>query len=422
MKTAIQRLIDFINISPTSFHVVENIKQILIKNNYKYLSLEQPWQLETNEKYFTIQSDSALIAFQTPKNLENVEMHLVASHSDSPSFKLKPNYLLKDCNYVRFNTEPYGGALYATFMDRPLGIAGRVIEQTPTGLKTRLVNLDQTVIIPSVAIHMNREANINANYNPQVDMLPLLQLNKETTKNLQQLNNIVAHDLFLYNKQTGILWGENDEFVSSPRLDDLECAYASIESLLEATNENLNIAVVFNHEEVSSQSDSGAASNFLERIIKKIFKGLGLKEEKEAILSRSMIVSADNAHAIHPNHPEKSDATNAPVMNKGIVVKHQAGLLYTTTALSASIFKNICKQENIPTQDFTNRSDMRGGSTLGAILLSSLSIPSVDIGLAQLAMHSSYETAGTKDFEEMIKALKAFYNTQLKVRKVLINE
>lgn len=417
MKQA-QELIKFIDKSYTPFHVVENAKLMLQEKGFAYISNDLR-NIELGKKYFTIYNDSMIIAFTTPTSKENVEMHIVASHSDSPSFKLKPNFIMPDANYLKFNTEPYGGGIYSTFMDRLLGIAGRVIEKEDNKLVTKLVNFKEDILIPNVAIHMNRDANTGLNLNPQIDMLPMVSLNKEYKL---LFDNVVSHDLFIYNKEKGVIWGPDKEFISSPRLDDLECAYSSLVAISKQDeNSFLNVAVIFNHEEVGSRSSVGAASNYFETLLKKIFEKLSLSDFEES-MKNSLIVSADNAHAIHPNHPEYSDRTNVPVMNGGIVIKHQAGLSYTTDAISEAVFKNVCENVNVPTQSFTNRSDKRGGGTLGSILLGSLSIPSVDIGLAQLAMHSSYETAGTKDVEYLIKALDNFFQTELKVNNIFINK
>lgn len=417
MRT-VEQLIKFIDKSYTPYHVTENLKNVLLDAGFEYISSDVE-NIELGKKYFTIYNDSALVAFITPNTQKETELHIVTSHNDSPTFKLKPNYLMQDANYVRFNTEPYGGAIYSSFMDKVLGVAGRVIYLEEGVLKTKLVALPDNVIIPNVAIHMNREVNSNMNLNPQVDMLPLFSLKKD---NKLFNKDIISHDLYLYNKEKGLVWGQDNEFVSSPKLDDLECAFASIVALeKQDANNFLNMAVVFNHEEVGSRSTNGAASNFLEELIKNIVNKLSL-DNFSKIIKNSLIVSADNAHAIHPNHPEHSDKTNYPVLNGGVVIKHQAGLSYTTDALSEAVFKMVCEKAGVPTQSYTNRSDKRGGGTLGSILLGSLPISSVDIGLAQLAMHSSYETAGSKDIDHLIKALKSFYQTELKTNSVLINK
>lgn len=413
-----KELLNFIDKSFTPFHVVENIKDILLENNFTYISNELE-NLELGKKYFTIYNDSMVIAFTTPIKINNVEMHISAAHIDSPSFKLKPNFCLSDSNYLRFNTEPYGGGIFSTFMDRILGVAGRVITKKDNNLKTKLVDLDMNVLIPNVAIHMNRDINTSLSLNPQIDMLPLVSLKKD---NKILSSDVVSHDLYLYNKEKGMLWGSENEFISSPRLDDLECVFGAVSSIKTLNpNEFLNVMVAFNHEEVGSHSSTGAGSNYFESMLRQIFNKLNLGLF-ETSLKNSLIVSADNAHAIHPNHPEFSDKTNAPLLNGGVVIKHQAGLAYSTDAISEAVFKNICENNNVLTQSYTNRSDKRGGSTLGSILLGTLPIPSVDIGLAQLAMHSSYETAGSKDIDYLINALSAFYKTKLNLNAIYINK
>lgn len=413
-----KELLNFIDKSFTPFHVVENIKNTLLENGFTYISSDLE-SLELGKKYFTINNDSMILAFTTPTKKENIEMHVVATHIDSPSFKLKPNFCLSDSNYLRFNTEPYGGGIYSTFMDRMLGVAGRVITKKNNNLKTKLVDLDMNVLIPNVAIHMNRDMNTSLSLNPQIDMLPLVSLKKDI--NILS-EDVISHDLYLYNKEKGILWGCENEFISSPRLDDLECVFGALSSIKSLNpNEFLNVMVAFNHEEVGSHSSTGAGSNYFESMLRQIYNKLNLGSF-ETSLKNSLIVSADNAHAIHPNHPEFSDKTNAPLLNGGVVIKHQAGLAYSTDAISEAVFKNICVNNNVLTQSYTNRSDKRGGSTLGSILLRTLPIPSVDIGLAQLAMHSSYETAGSKDIDYLINALSAFYKTKLNLNVVYINK
>ncbi len=409
------KLINYLNTSYSAFHAIKNIEDKLIENNFIKLEEQNSWQIEANKSYYVIRNTSSIIAFKTPCDISNVGVNIVASHSDSPSYKIKPNATIKDVrnDYAKLNTETYGGPITYSWFDRPLGIAGRVFIEEENAVKEVLVNLDKTIIIPSVAIHLNRSGEFNPN--PQVDMLPLLGDANTTFEDIlnQNLNNqkIISTDLFLYNKETATYVGANNEYLASSRLDDLECAYISIDALIKANPKNINVCAVFNNEEVGSRSANGAASTFLKDTIKKITKSLNLN--KDEVLAKSFIISSDNAHALHPNHPEKSDPTNMVYMNKGIVVKHQAGLNYTTDALSEAVFKKICNLAEVPYQDYTNRSDQRGGGTLGAISQTQLSIPSVDIGLAQLAMHSTYETCGVKDIKYMTDVLTKFYSSKI---------
>ncbi len=409
-------LMNYLDNSYSAFHAVKNLEEKLVNKGFKKLEENEKWNLEENNSYYVIRNTSSIIAFKVPEIKGTLGFNIVASHSDSPSYKIKPNATMKDLrnDYAKLNTETYGGPITYTWLDRPLGIAGRVFVENEKSLTEELVNLDDTIIIPSVAIHLNRSGEFNPN--PQVDMLPLIGDANTTFDDMlkKQLNDktIISTDLFLYNKEKAMLLGANKEYLASSRIDDLECAYISMDALINTEAKNVTICAVFNNEEVGSRSANGAASTFLKDTTERISKALN-KDILE-MLANSFIISSDNAHALHPNHPEKADPTNMVYMNKGIVVKHQAGLNYTTDALSEAIFKKICKLAEVPYQDYTNRSDQRGGGTLGAISQTQLSIPSVDIGLAQLAMHSTYETCGVKDIDYMMKALSKFYTVKLK--------
>ena len=408
-------LLTYLDNSYSAFHAIKNIEDKLKNAGFKKLEENKKWEIKENESYYVIRNTSSIIAFKTPTLLDNAGFNIVASHSDSPSYKLKPNATIKDLrnDYAKLNTETYGGPIAYSWLDRPLGIAGRVFVEDENSLKEVLVNLEDTIIIPSVAIHLNRSGEFNPN--PQVDMLPLIGDATTTFEEMlkKEINDkkVLSTDLFLYNKEKAQVIGANKEYIASSRIDDLECAYISMEALINANPKNITISAVFNNEEVGSRSANGAASTFLKDTVERIATSLN-KDIKE-LLANSFIISSDNAHALHPNHPEKADPTNMVYMNKGIVVKHQAGLNYTTDALSEAIFKKICLLAEVPYQDYTNRSDQRGGGTLGAISQTQLSIPSVDIGLAQLAMHSTYETCGVKDIEYMLKALVKFYSIKL---------
>lgn len=426
MYKYVNELFDFINSSPTCFHNVALIKAIL--KNFKYVELKEneTWSLEANKSYFVSRDSASIIAFKIPGELNNIGFNIVASHNDSPTFKIKPNGEISTSDYKKLNTEPYGGMIASTWFDRPLGIAGRVMVKTVDGIEERLVNLSgHNIVIPSVAIHLNRNGS---DLNMQNDLLPVIGLKTDDTTFTKQLEKssifdetekILAHDLFLYNKDKGTTAGYDNELILSPKLDDLECVFASLEAFLEAKDvKNISLCAIFDNEEVGSGSNHGAGSTFLTDVLERICASFGI--DKYAAYASSMLVSADNAHAIHPAHPEKSDSSNMVSLNKGIVIKSHAGLSYTTESLSSSIFKALCEKANVPYQDYTNRSDMRGGSTLGHIALEKLSINSVDVGLAQLAMHSSLETAGAKDIEYMVKALKEFFNSKIEINNKII--
>lgn len=411
----------FIENSPTAFQAVASIKKRLLEAGFSELLEGQKWNLKPNGKYFTSRNHSSIIAFTLPSQKEVKSFNLCASHSDVCSFKIKPEAVLNKGNYVQLNTEGYGGMLCSTWLDRPLSIAGRMMIEKDGLIKETLFDLKEPVcLIPNVAIHMNRNANDSMVYNKQIDMLPMVAMQQKdfdlkkliADKMNVEKESISMIDGYLYNPQSCVLWGEEKEFISAPRLDDLEMAYATLCGFLEAENqESVNVYCCFDNEEVGSRTRQGAASSFLKETLKRITLNLGnTLEDYYAALANSLMVSADNAHALHPNHPEKSDELNRPKMNQGIVIKFNAAQSYTTDAFSAAYFKALCKMADVPVQTFTNRSDAAGGGTLGNISTSQVSISSVDIGLAQLSMHSTFETAGTKDIEYCVKALKEFYS------------
>lgn len=415
-----EKLLDFIEKSPTAFQAVDEMQKRLTENGFEVLSEKEYWKLVPGGKYLVTRNNSALIAFCIPEKESRV-FHIMASHSDSPSFKIKENPEIKvDNSYVKLNVEKYGGMLMAPWFDRPLSVAGRVIIRRNGGLKEKLINIKRDlVMIPNLAIHMNREANNGVSYNPQKDLLPLFAVGN-TDRTLLEIiaeqtgvkkEDIISHDLFLYNRMPGTIWGADKEFVSSARLDDLQCAFASMEGLLRAQNhESIAVHCVMDNEEVGSGTKQGAASTFLKDTLLRINMGLGRTyEEYLMTLAGSFMVSADNAHALHPNYTDKTDPTNHPVLNKGIVIKFNANQKYCTDAVSAAIFKELCTKAGVPYQTFVNRSDIAGGSTLGNISNTQVPMNTVDIGLPQLAMHSPYETAGVKDTEYLVRAAEELF-------------
>lgn len=415
-----EKLLDFIEKSPTAFQAVDEMQKRLTENGFEVLSEKEYWKLVPGGKYLVTRNNSALIAFCIPEKESRV-FHIMASHSDSPSFKIKENPEIKvDNSYVKLNVEKYGGMLMAPWFDRPLSVAGRVIIRRNGGLKEKLINIKRDlVMIPNLAIHMNREANNGVAYNPQKDLQPLFAAGN-TDRTLLEIiaeqtgvkkEDIISHDLFLYNRMPGTVWGADREFVSSARLDDLQCAFASMEGLLRAQNhESIAVHCVMDNEEVGSGTKQGAASTFLKDTLLRINMGLGRTyEEYLMTLAGSFMVSADNAHALHPNYTDKTDPTNHPVLNKGIVIKFNANQKYCTDAVSAAIFKELCTKAGVPYQTFVNRSDIAGGSTLGNISNTQVPMNTVDIGLPQLAMHSPYETAGVKDTEYLVRAAEELF-------------
>lgn len=414
-----RKLFEYIKSAPTSFHATLASAKTLEAAGFTKLTESESWRLLPGGSYYVTRNSSSVIAFRIPTDSPAGFM-IGAAHSDSPCFKLKENPDYKDKCFIRLSTEKYGGMLAAPWLDRPLSIAGRIVVRCAGGVEEKLVDLVRPVaVIPSVAIHMNRNANDNASYNPAVDMVPLaaagcdFSVLDEVAKTAGvERSDILSHDLFLYNPQDGVEFAGT---ISAPRLDDLECAFTGIEAIAKSSPSGaVSVMCVFDNEEVGSATKQGAASTFLSDTLRRIAFALGMSDEDyRLLLSSSMMVSCDNAHSVHPNHPEYSDSKNCPVMNGGVVIKYNANQKYTTDAVSAALFKVICERAGVPTQSYANRSDIPGGSTLGAIATTKVSVITVDIGLAQLSMHSSYETAGAKDVCHMIKALEKFFSSSI---------
>ena len=415
-------LFNFIKNSPTSFHAVANIRDILGKSGFTELSESEPWQIAPGGKYFVTRNGSALISFCVPESYEKAFM-LCASHSDSPSFKIKENPERKEAGCVKLNVEKYGGMLIQPWFDRPLSVAGRIVFNDGGKIKEKLVCVDRDLlVIPNLAIHMNRDANEGHKVDVQKEIEPVLSLSEKASLLSiisQQAGvskeDILSHDLFLYARNEPTKWGAEEEFISAPRLDDLECAWASLQGFLLAEKPAaIPVYCLFDNEEVGSSTRQGADSTFLSDTLERLSEKLGWKSEGYKIaLSKSFMLSADNAHAVHPNYAEKADPINRPVLNGGIVIKYNAAQKYTSDAVTSAFFKMICKKAGVKYQVFTNNSNIAGGSTLGNISQNHVSVPCVDIGLAQWAMHSPYESAGAEDVGSMIKAIKVFFEEEV---------
>ena len=423
-----KELMSFLDKSPTAFHAISSIKKKLVASGYSELAESEKWELTEGGKYFVTRNDSSIIAFRVP-SFNFAGFMISAAHSDSPAFKVKENPEIVENGYVKLNVEGYGGMLMAPWLDRPLSVAGRVIVKSGNRYEVKLVNVDRDLlIISNVAIHMNRDANKNQSWNAQVDMLPILGSADETKGAFMRIvaeaaevneDEIISHDLFVYARDKGKVWGGSDEYISAPHLDDLQCVYGCLEGFLGANNSSsVPVLAVFDNEETGSLTKQGADSTFLEDVLKRI--SLSCSKDEEGYyraVSSSFMVSADNAHALHPNHPEKADPVNRPAINKGIVIKFNAAQHYTTDAVSCAVYRDLCESNDIPVQVFTNRSDSRGGSTLGNVSNAHVSLNTVDIGLAQLAMHSCYETAGAKDTKYLIDAMTIFYSKTFRTDK-----
>lgn len=412
-------LIHFIAKSPSTFHAVRGIKAALLYAGFTEIREEDTWQIEKGGKYVVTRNGSALMAFTVPQ--EGAEaFHITASHCDSPTFKIKENPVIADGPYVKLNVEGYGGMIMSTWLDRPLSVAGRLLVTENGHLAEKLVAIDGTMlVIPSVAIHMDRSVNQHKEWKVQKDMLPLYGMTGAKPPFMDVIaaaakvkaEDILAHDLTLYSRVPAAIWGEEREFISSPKLDDLQCAFACFRGFTQGEKEKyISVYALFDNEEVGSATSQGAGSTFLANTLERLARSLGYSyDETMAMIARSFMISADNAHSVHPNHPEYADPVNRPVINGGIVIKYSAAQKYATNAFSAAYFKKLCKDHDIPTQTFTNHSDNPGGSTLGNISNTVIAMPTVDIGLPQLAMHSSYETAGVKDTAYLVDAVTKFY-------------
>ena len=418
-------LMNFLDSSVTMFHAINECEKVLKDSGYIYLPENEKWNIRAG-KYYTKRNSSSLIAF----DIANGDYHfqISAAHSDSPTFKLKDRPIIESNGYLKLNVEAYGGMIDATWLDKPLTLAGRVMVDTGCGIETRLLYIDKDLlIIPNVPIHFNREINKGFAFNNQVDMLPVFSAGNLSEADFYKMlakelgvkpEAILAKDLYLVNRQKAAVIGYDNELISSGRLDDLECVYTSLLGFIEAMNNNhINVFAVFDNEEVGSVTKQGAMSTFLVSTLNRINKALGKSDEDYyRAIAKSMLISCDNAHAIHPNHPELFDVKNRPVLNKGIAIKESANQKYTTDAFSRAVLKKILDNKNIPYQTFANRSDIVGGSTLGNLSNTAVSMNAVDIGLPQLAMHSAYETAGAKDVEYAIEALRAFFETNIDIK------
>ncbi len=453
MQDTTKRLLTFIDKSKSMYHAIANIEEILSEHGYEELREHDEFHLVPGGRYYVTRNDSTIAAFELPKG--DIEgFHIIAAHSDSPTFKVKENPEMSSEGYIRLNTEKYGGMIMNSWFDRPLSVAGRIAVKENGKIVTKLVDVDRDLlVIPNVAIHMNREVNNGMKYDASIDTVPLFAETPETASGMSSTKNLVAntqncmddggednsekkgttrrpsvisevaksagvleeqilgHDLFLYVREKGRLIGANEEYILSPKLDDLQCAFAAVEALTQSTPDKyINVAVIFDNEEVGSGTRQGADSTFLEDLMTRIRESFGKnKSWLIRMISDSFMISADNAHAVHPNHPEHSDMNNRPYMNRGIVLKYHGAQKYTTDAFSAARIRDLCKRAEVPCQVFTNKSNKIGGSTLGNISQAHISIASADIGLPQLAMHSAVETGGVRDTEYAVKMFGEFY-------------
>ncbi len=420
-------LIDFLYDSPSACHGVKATQKILNENGFIEIKESDKWDLKEKGKYYVVKNDSALIAFEIGSgNIEETGLRLIGAHTDVPGFRIKPNpQMISEGKYIKLNTEVYGGPILHTWFDRPLSIAGKVSLRGKSPLKpeTRLVNINKPLlIIPSLAIHMNREVNEGFKINKQVDTIPLLGLINEKLEKEDYLMNLLADELKvnkedilnfelgLYEYEKGMLIGMNEELISSGRFDDLWMVYAGIRALIDSSeNEATKVMICIDNEEIGSLTAEGANSTLLNNILERIAIGLGKnKEEYYRALANSIMISADLAHAVHPNLGSKHDPTNRPILEGGPVLKIAASGSYSTDSFNGAIFAGVCETAGVPFQKFVNRSDVRGGTTIGPVTAANLTIPVIDMGAPVLGMHSIRELASVKDNYYTIKAFTEF--------------
>lgn len=428
----VNKIIELLNKSHSQFHAIKNCKELLLENNIIELEESKDFDLKPGNGYFIVRNGSSLISFVVPKNIDKINsFKFEASHSDSPTFKIKPNPIIEINNTTSLNVEPYGGMIMYSFMDRLLSIAGRLqlYNKENNTIQTNLVDINEDLLfIPSLPIHMNRNCNSGYAFNPAIDLIPVLGMknNIDFNKLILEKSNldsskyeVLSHDLFIYNRDKTRLVGLNKEFVSSPKIDNLTSVYTSLIGLINSNSKesnSINIVAIFDNEETGSLTRQGACSTFLKDVLFRIKNSLNISEENYLkMIAKSSLLSIDNAHALNPNHQEYADRTSRVFINEGIVIKYNANQSYTSDAISSSLVKLLCKNNDLKYQEYTNRSDLRGGSTLGNLSNSQVSLISCDIGLPQFAMHSSNEFCGTKDINDMIKLCESYFSTNINI-------
>lgn len=428
MENLNKDLLDFLNHSHSEFNAINNIKKVLLINGFIELKEEELFSLKRGNNYFLVRNDSAIVAFKVPNGLSDYHFLISASHSDSPALKLKMCNDVISNNYHKLAVEVYGGLIRSTWLDKPLSVAGRIIIKEDDRLVSKIIDIDKDLlVIPNLCIHFSRKINEGIEYNPQIDLMPIVGNDskyensiKEAIKRELKIEEkaIISYDLYLYNREPATIGGLDDEFIMSGKIDNLENAFLTLEGFLESEIKGyIGVYCVFNNEEVGSNTISGADSDLLTSTLERINYSLKMSDEEYKVaLRKSFILSVDNGHAVHPNHSEVSDPNNLVYLNKGLIIKLNSNMAYTSDAYSASLIKVLCENNKIPYQYFYNKSDVKGGSTLGAISLSHLSIASCDIGLPQLAMHSNYEVAGSKDTQAMFDLIRVFYSSNLYIK------
>jgi aspartyl aminopeptidase len=420
-------LIDFIKAGTSPYHTVLEVKRRLLEAGFLELVLDHEWRLDFGKSYFVSPYPSVLFGFSIPKHIDyNQVFRFVTAHTDQPCFRVKPSPEMSVGGYLKLNTETYGGPILNTWLDRPLSMAGRVAIKSDMIMKPRIEFIDfkkSILTIPNLAIHMNREVNKGVELNKQTDTIPLAGLLQEHLNKDNFLMGHLAHqlgvkiedildfDLYIYVNEMGEIIGLNNEFISAPRLDDLAMVHAATQAMIETKpTRGVNVIAFFDHEEVGSKSKEGADSMLFHMVLKRMANAIYLDDSQfQRALTQSFMISADMAHALHPNRPEKHDPTNQPELGKGVVVKISGNQSYATDSESIAIFQQICEAGEVPYQKYVNRSDNAGGKTLGPLATSYLPLRTVDVGNPMLGMHSARELIGVKDHGNMIKTFNTFF-------------
>lgn len=412
-----KNLINMIENSTSSYKTIYYLKEQLLNSGYSEIYEKDKWNISSG-KYFVIRNDASIISFEIPKNYKDV-FHIITTHSDTPSLLLKPSGEYTKSGYLKYNVMPYGGLLNYGWLDHPLSVSGRIIYKDKDVLKKKIIDLKDTLfVIPSVAIHQNDKANSNLDLNMQVDLQPIYGLEENNVdfikyiSNKYNIKNIIDYDLYLYNNSKPQVLDISNDLLLSPRIDNLTSVYAALESFLESKSSNIKVFCSFNNEEIGSLTEEGADSNFLIDVLKRICSSISI--DISISLYKSIIVSSDNTHAVHPNHDEYTDDTGKVYLGKGVAIIKET--TSTTNALSSSIIKTICNLNNVKYQDSTTKNDLTGGSTLSGISLRHLSALSIDIGAPQLAMHSSTELCSLSDIYELYKLMKSFYESSVVIK------
>jgi aspartyl aminopeptidase len=417
-----QGLIDFLRASPTPFHATRSMVRHLLAAGYRQLDEREPWHCESGGRYFVTRNGSSIVAFHLGRQpLSESGLRLVGAHTDSPCLRIKPQPELQRAGFWQLGVEVYGGALLAPWFDRDLSLAGRVTYRTAGRVESQLIDFQRPIaLIPSLAIHLNREANNGWKINPQTELPPLLaQVASGEQRDFRDLlaeqlilehgttaDSVLDFELSLYDTQAAAVTGLDNQFISAARLDNLLSCHAGLQALLSSPGEQNCVLVCTDHEEVGSSSACGADGPMLEQVLRRLLPDA---DEFVRVIQRSFLISADNAHGLHPNYLDKHDENHGPAVNGGPVIKINSNQRYATSSETAGFFRHLCLNEEVPVQSFVTRSDMGCGSTIGPITASRLGIPTVDIGVATLAMHSIREMAGSHDLAHLVKVLGAFY-------------